>query len=162
MRLLSTWSILSGSAHRLAAHLQASGVDAGYVEQLGDEPGDAVGVGVDGLQHQAFLVVGEPFPLGEQGGGEALDGGERGAQFVGDGGDQFGVAALGAAPGLGVAQGDDDPADGAGGAGADVARGDEDLAAAGEEQVAFGLADPDGEAAVGVGELPPAAALQVL
>ncbi len=139
-RLPSTWSILSGSAHRsgsgpadaqqepvgglaggdvrldvpsdggadvdgLAAHLEPAGVDPGDVEQLGDEPGDPVGVGVDGLQHQPLLVVGEPLPLGEQGGGEALDGGERRAQLMGDGGDQLGVAALGAAAGLGVRAG---------------------------------------------------------
>ena len=84
------------------------------------------------------------------------------AELVGDGGDQLGVAALGAAAGLGVAEGDDDAADGAGGRGAHVARGDEDLTAAGEQQVALGLADADGEAAVGIGQLPPAAAFEVL
>lgn len=80
---------------------------------------------------------------------------------MGDGGDQLGVAALGAAAGLGVAQGDDDAVDGAEGFGTHVAGGDQDLAAAGEQEVALGLTDADGEAAVGVGELPPAAALQV-
>src|SRR5690606_32664290 len=41
------------AAHRLveadglAADLQAAGVDAGDVQQLGDQPGDAVGVAVD-------------------------------------------------------------------------------------------------------------------
>ena len=54
------------------------------------------------------------------------------------------------------------PADRAGGRGAHVAGGDQHLAAAGQQQVALRLADADGEAAVGVGELPPAAALQVL
>ena len=48
------------------------------------------------------------------------------------------------------------------GAVADVPGGDEHLAAAGQQQVALGLADPGGEASVGVGQLPPAAAFQVL
>lgn len=146
----------------LAAHLQLTGVDPRDVEQLGDEPGDPVGVGVDGLQHQPLLVVGEAFPLGEQGGGEALDRGERGAQFVGDGGDQLGVAALGAAASLGVAQGDDESPDGPGGPGADVARGDQHFTPAGQKEIALGLSDADGEATVRVGQLPPAAPLQVL
>jgi len=81
---------------------------------------------------------------------------------VGDGGYQLGVAALGAAAGLGVAQGDDDAADGAGGAGAYVARGDEDFPAARQQQIPLGLPVPDGESAVRVRQLPPAAPLQVL
>ena len=151
-----------GDVDGLAAQLQAAGVDPGDVEQLGDEPGDAVGVGVDGLQHQPLLVVGEPLPLGEQGRREALDGGERGAQLMGDGGDQLGVAALGAAAGLGAAQGDDEAAHGSGRALAYVPGGDQDLTAAGQQQIPLGLADPGGEPAVRVGQLPPAAALEVL
>ena len=76
----------------------AARFDPGDVEQLGDQPGDPVGVGVDRLQHDALLVVGEPVPLGQQRGGEALDAGQRRAQFVGDGGDQVGAAALQARP----------------------------------------------------------------
>src|SRR5690606_4770070 len=146
----------------LAALLQAAGVDARYVDQFGDEPGDAVGVGVDGLQHEPLLVVGEAFPFPEQGGGEALDGGERGAQLVRDGGDQLGVAAFGAAAGLGVAQGDDEAAQRAGGSGAAAARRHAALPAAGQQQVASRLAVADGEAAVWVGELPPVPAFEVL
>ena len=80
------------------------------VEQLGDQPGDPVGVGVDGLEHQPLLVVVEAVPLAQQGGGEALDAGQRRAQLVGDGGEQLGAARLGAAAALGVAQADDDGA----------------------------------------------------
>lgn len=146
----------------LAAHFEAPGVDAGDVEQLGDQPRDAVGVGVDGLQHELLLVVGEAFPLGEQGGREALDRGERRAQFMGDRGDQLGVAALGAAAGLGVAQRDDHAVDGTGGLRPHVARRDEDLTAAVQQQIALGLTVADRETAVRVGELPPPAALQIL
>lgn len=81
---------------------------------------------------------------------------------MGDGRDEFGVAAFVAAAGLGAAQADHQPPYGTGRALAYVAGGDEDLAAAGQQQVAFGLADAGGEAAVGVGQLPPAAALEVL
>ena len=90
-----------GQVDELAVHLQPAGLDAGDVEQLGDQPGDPVGVGVDGLQHDALLVVGERVPLGEQRRGEALDAGQRGAQLVRDGGDQVGAAAL--QPGAGAA-----------------------------------------------------------
>ena len=48
------------------------------------------------------------------------------------------------------------------GCGAHVARGDEDLPAAGQQQIALGLADADGEPAVRVGQLPPAAPFEVL
>ena len=56
------------------------------------QPGDPVGVGVDGLEHQPLLLVGEPVPLGEQRRGEALDAGQRRPQLVGDGRDQLGPA----------------------------------------------------------------------
>ena len=46
--------------------------------------------------------------------GESLDAGQRGAQLVGDGGDQVGAAALEPGPLLGAAQRDHDAADGAG------------------------------------------------
>lgn len=81
---------------------------------------------------------------------------------MGDRGDQLGVTALGAAAGLGVAQRDDDAADGPGGRGAYVARGDEHLASPGEQQIPLGLSDADREAAVRVGQLPPATAFEVL
>ncbi len=81
---------------------------------------------------------------------------------MGDGGDQLGVAALGAAAGLGAPQGDDEPAHGAGGVGTDVARGDEHLAATGEQQVPLGLSAAGGEAPVRVRQRPPAAAFEVL
>lgn len=151
-----------GEVHGLAAHLQTPRVDPGDVQELGDQAGDAVGVGIDGLQHQPFLVIGEPFPLGQQRGGEALHGRQGRAQLVGNGRDEFGMAALGTAAGLGAAQADHQPAHRAGRALAYVAGGDEDLAATRQQEVAFGLADAGGEATVGVGQLPPAAALEVL
>ena len=84
--------------------VEPAGVDPGDVEQLGDQPGDPVGVGVDGLEHQPLLVVGEAVPLREQGRGEALHAGQRRAQLVGDGGDQLGPAALLAGPAAGAPQ----------------------------------------------------------
>ena len=71
---------------------EPAGVDAGHVEQLGDQPGQPVGVGVDRLEHQLLLVVVELVPLGQQRRDEALDAGQRRAQLVGDGRDQVGRA----------------------------------------------------------------------
>ncbi len=79
-----------------------------------------------------------------------------------DGGDQLGVAALGAAAGLGAAQGDHQLLHRPLGAGPHVAGGDQHLAAAGQQQIALRLAGADGETAVRVGQLPPAAAVEVL
>ena len=87
----------------LAAHGEPARVDAGDVEQLGDQPGDPVGVGVDGLEHEPLLLVVEAVPLREQGRGEALDAGQRRAQLVRDRGDQLGAAELLARPVPGVA-----------------------------------------------------------
>ena len=75
--LVSTWRTRLVEPHRAAAQREPAGVDAGGVEELGDEPAEPVGVGIDGLEHQVPLVVGEALPLGEQSGGEALDAGER-------------------------------------------------------------------------------------
>ena len=79
-------------------------LDPGHVEQLGDEPGDPVRVGVDGFQHHFLLVVGEPAPFGQQRGGEAFHAGQRGPQLVRHGGHQIGAAALQAGPLLRTAQ----------------------------------------------------------
>ena len=86
-----------GEVDRLAADLEPAGVDPRDVEQLADQPGHPVGVGLDGLEHEPLLVVGEPVPAAQQRGREALDRGQRRAQLVGDGGDQRGVVDLGAA-----------------------------------------------------------------
>ncbi|EGJ78545.1 putative two-component sensor [Streptomyces sp. Tu6071] len=147
--------------HGLAPQLHAARVDAGDVEEFRDEPRDAMGVGVDGLQHEPLLVVVEPLPLGEERRREALHGGERGAQFVRDGRDQLGVTALRAAPRSGVAQRDDEPDQRPARARAHVLGRDEDLAAPGEEQVLLRLPGPDGEAPVRVGEPPPAPPVEV-
>ena len=80
---------------------------------------------------------------------------------MGDGGDQLGVAALGAAARLGAAQAITRRRT-TRGALADVPDGDQDLPAAGQQQIALGLADAGGEAAVRIGQCPPAAALEVL
>src|ERR1700722_264326 len=83
-----------GNVHQLPVYLEPPGLDPGHVQQLGDEPGHPVGVGVDRLEHDPLLVVVEAVPLGQQRGGESLDAGQRGAQFVRHGGDQVGAAAV--------------------------------------------------------------------
>ena len=92
--------------HQLAVDLDPARLDPGHVQQLGDQPGHPVSVGVDGLQHDPFLVIGESCPLGQQRRGEAFDAGQRRAQFVGDGGHQVGTAALKTRTLLRSAQGD--------------------------------------------------------
>ena len=47
---------------RLGMDGEPAGVDPRRVEQLGDQPGDPVGVGVDGREHQPLLVVAEALP----------------------------------------------------------------------------------------------------
>jgi hypothetical protein len=103
-----------GNADELAVDLHPAGLDAGHVQQLGDEPGDPVGVGVDGLQHDPLLVVGEPGPLGQQRRRETLHAGQRGPQLMRDGGDQVGPAALQPGPLLRSAQADHEMAQGPG------------------------------------------------
>src|SRR5580692_7851729 len=97
---------------QLAVHFHPPGLDPGYVEQLGDQPGDPVRVGVDRLQHDALLVVGEPAPLVEQRGREALDAGQRRAQLVRDGRHELGAVAFQPLPLFRAAHADDQPAHG--------------------------------------------------
>ena len=148
---------------RLRADLQPAGVDARDVEQLGDQPGDAVGVRLDGLEHEPLLVVAEPVPAAQQGGGEALDRGQRRAQLVGDGGDDGGVLGLGAAAVHGVAHQDVDLVDRLVAAGPQVLRGDEDLTTVvpHHEQL-LAVTGADAQPTPGVGHRPPGGAVAVL
>src|SRR5215472_10257585 len=91
-------------ADKLPVDFHPPRLDPGHIEQFGDEPGDPVRVGVDGLQHHFLLVVGEPAPFGQQRRGEALHAGQRGPQLVRHGGHQVGAAALQAGPLLRTAQ----------------------------------------------------------
>ena len=145
----------------LLAHLEPAGVDAADVEQLGDQPGDAVGVGVDRLEHELLLLVVEAVPLGEQGRGEALDAGQRRAQLVRDGRDEVGAAALDAARARGCRAGTTTRRASRRSGVADVGRRDQQVAAAVEAQLALGLAGAAGQPAVRVGAGPPVAALVV-
>ena len=43
-------------------------IDPGDIEQLGDQAGDPVGIGLNGLDHEALLLVGEAVPPSQQGG----------------------------------------------------------------------------------------------
>ncbi len=146
----------------LTAYLQPPGVDPADVEQLGDEAGDPVGVGLHGLEHQAALRVGEALPLGEQGRGETLDAGQRGAQLVGDAGHELRPAGLLTRPGSGVAQPDHDarhrPTIGRL---AQVARRDVHLAAFRQDQRPFGVPSDGAQARPRVDVVPPQPTLQV-
>ena len=92
--------------------LEPAGVDPGHVEQLGDQPAEPVGVGVRRWSSiSLLLLVVELVPAVEQRLDEALDAGQRGAQLVGDGGDQVGALAVEPRPAAAGAERDRDPVD---------------------------------------------------
>ena len=137
-------------------HLEAAGLDPGHVEKLGNQPGDPVGIGVDRLEHDPLLVVGEAVPLGQQRGGEPLDAGQGRAQFVRDGGHEISAAALDPGEGGGAPQADGQPSHLV--AVAPLARvpdGDEHFRAVGEVKRELRVPGPDVQAVVRVGAYPP-------
>ena len=85
--------------HHVTPQVEPAGVDPGHVEQVGDEPGDSLGVGLDRLDDEALLLVAEAIPVLQDGAGEALDRGQRRAQLVGKSRDQRRVVRLGALAG---------------------------------------------------------------
>ena len=89
-----------------AGQAEPAGVEAGHVEELGDQPAEPVGVGVDGGQHQQLLLVVEPGPAAEHRLDEALHAGQRRPQLVGHRGDQVGPLAVQAGPTATGADGD--------------------------------------------------------
>ncbi len=143
--------------------LQPPGVDPGHVEQLGDQPGDPVGVRLDRLEHEPLLVVAEPVPSAQQGRGEALHRGQRRPQLVGDRRDDGGVLGLGAPAVQRVAHQDVDPVHRLVASRSEVLGGDQDLAAVvpqHEQLLAVARADP--QPAPGVRDGPPGGAVAVL
>ena len=78
----------------LPAQHQAAGLQPADVEQLGDQPGDAVGVVVDLLEHRALLLVLQPVPAVQHQRRVALHRGERAPELVGHGGDDRDAAPL--------------------------------------------------------------------
>ena len=147
--LVSTCADELVEPHRSAPQREPAGVDAGGVEQLGDEPAEPVGVGVDGLEHQLALVVGEPVPLGEQGRGEALDAGERRPQLVRHRGDEVGPFAVALVAHARVAHAHDDALDRAARSLAHEPRRDEVLAPPRRPPRLLGDAGARGEPVVG-------------
>ena len=95
----------------LATHLHPAGLDPGDIEQVGDQPGHAVRVGLDGLDDEPLLLIGEPVPAPQQGRGEAFDRGQRRAQLVRERRQQRRMVALGPLAGHRAAQGNDHPLD---------------------------------------------------
>ena len=78
-----------GQLHRAEGERLAAALDALEIEDVVDEPDQAVGVGERDAEQVGGLVV----HLAEDAGGEqaerAANGGERGAQLVADGGDEL-------------------------------------------------------------------------
>ena len=114
-----------GGAHG-ELEVALAGGDAFEVEDVVDEADEAVGVAEGDLEHLPHLVgaADERTTTDEaEGGAEA---GERGAELVGDGGDELVLHAIEGAALGGVGEGDDDP-DGLAGAiavGLDLGAGD--------------------------------------
>ncbi len=63
--------------HDLLAHLDPTGIDARHIEHLGEQSGDPVRIGVDGVEHELLLLFGEPVPLRQQRGREPLHARQR-------------------------------------------------------------------------------------
>ncbi len=96
---------------RAEPQVEAVGVEPRDVEQLGDEPGQPVGVGLDRLDHESLLLVGEAVPAPQQAAREAGHRRQRRPQLVGDGREHGRLVALGPLARLGVAQAEHDPID---------------------------------------------------
>src|ERR1022692_4641317 len=166
------WSSVN-RVHQLAVALDPARLDPGHVQKLSDQPGHPVGVGVDGFQHDPFLVIGEPCPLGQERRGKAFDAGKWRAKFVGDGGDQIGTAALdprallrstesnyNALHGAWVAQ--PPGTEVAAPRPAHIAHGDQELGTVRQVERCLRVPGPGGQPPVGVDEGPPAAPVRVV
>ena len=153
-----------GDWHRLSMQLHAARVHLLQVEDVVDQPAEAIGVGERDVEHAL------PFGrrIAEQAGAEepdgAADGGQRRAQFVADGGDEFVFHPLDGQPLADVAEGDDDAGrgtegvdDGAGGVfdrDRDIVDAQEVAAAGADARVEPGAADAaliEGQLPIGAG-----------
>ncbi len=96
-----------GGAHG-ELELGLAAADAFEVEDVVDEADEAVGVADGDFEHLLrFLGAGVEGAAGEQAEGSA-EGGERSAEFVGDGGDELVLHAVEGAALGGIGEGDDD------------------------------------------------------
>ena len=80
--------------HRLGDDRQGAGLDAARVEQVGDEAAHVVGLLVDDVRELLHLDRVEAGGGAQQGGGRALDGGQRGPQLVAHEAQELGPLAL--------------------------------------------------------------------
>lgn len=71
------------------------GVEAGHVEEVADQGGEAVGSVLDAFEEFGLVVLGPFDVVGAQGADGRLDAGERGPQVVADGGEERGADAVG-------------------------------------------------------------------
>src|SRR5665647_1345498 len=142
---------------RLFAHLQPSGVDARDVQELGDQPGNAVRVGLDGLQHQPLLVVGETVPAAKKSRRKALHRGQRRAQLVSNSGDQRGAVGLRTSARLSIAYRHDNLTDRHISSGAHVFGGHQYLMQSGDDQQLLAGTGAYSQSVPGIGGVPPGA-----
>ena len=103
-----------GDLHRLAAQLHAARLHLLQIEDVVDQPAEAVGVGERDVEHALPLRRGIAQQARAEEADGAADGGEWCAQLVADGGDEFVLHALDHQPLADVAEGDDDTGGGAG------------------------------------------------
>ena len=84
-----------GHGGRFGTDPQGAGLDAGHVQQIVYQPAHVVGLPVDDADERAdHLRGGQHGRVAQQGGGGALDGGQRGAQLVTDHGQELGPQPL--------------------------------------------------------------------
>ncbi len=141
--------------------LQAAGVDPGDVQQLGDQPAQPVGVGVDRGEHQLLLLVVELVPAVQQRLHEPLDAGQRGPQLVGDGRHEVGAVPVQAGAAPTGAEHHRDPVDRAAAGGAVQAGGQQHLVAVGQQRRGLGDGRARGQTVVGTAALVPGPAVLV-
>src|SRR5450759_2760201 len=148
--------------HRLLAHLQSPGIGACDVQEPDDQPGDPVCVGLDGLQHQPLLVVGEAVPATKKSRRKTLHGRQRRAQLVGNRGDQRGTICLRSAARLGVPQCNDNLADRHTASWAQILGSHQDLTHSGDDQQPLAVTRADGQSVPWISALPPGATVVLL
>ncbi len=150
-----------GHVDYLLVQFEPTGINARNVEQLRNEAGDPIGIGVDGLQHQQTLLVVEAVPFVQQRCGKAFDARERRTQFVCHGRHQIRSIAFGALAFSRAAKAHDELLNRPAFPTAHVARGDVQLALVRQHQATLGLAGANGKPVVGPGTGPPVAAHHV-
>ena len=96
--------------HGVEVDADRAGVEAGDAQEVVDDRDQALRLGRDVAEERALVLLAERDVLAEQGLGEAVDRGQRGAKLVRDGRDEVGLELLDGALARDVPEGEDPPA----------------------------------------------------